>query len=340
MKAKKQPSGNWKVRVYDYTDEKGKKHYRAFTAPSKKEAELLAAEFSNGKKVSENRDMTLRNAYDKYFEIKSNVLSPTTLRSYKGYSRNALQDLMPCKLSSLTQAKIQKSINSYAVSHSPKSVRNVHGLLSAVLTLFDVPIKLNTSLPQRIKKTPLLPSEAEIKAMLSMSEGTDLERAILLGAYGTLRRSEVCALTKQDITANGIIVSKAFVENGQKEFVLKTTKTTESSRFVPLPENILERLKLAPTDRIVNITPNAVSSAFKRLSIKTCGKPYNFHLTRHFAATLYHSAGVSDHWIMEHGGWSNTATLHNIYVGSISEEEERQQYLAFSKIKSMTENMA
>lgn len=37
-KAVKQPSGNWKVRVHEYTDEAGKKHYRSLTAPTKKEA--------------------------------------------------------------------------------------------------------------------------------------------------------------------------------------------------------------------------------------------------------------------------------------------------------------
>lgn len=36
-KVKKQPSGNWRVQVYDYTDAKGKRHYKSFTADTKKE---------------------------------------------------------------------------------------------------------------------------------------------------------------------------------------------------------------------------------------------------------------------------------------------------------------
>ena len=43
---KKLPSGNWRVRVYDYTDESNVRHYRSFTAATKKECSYMAAEFS------------------------------------------------------------------------------------------------------------------------------------------------------------------------------------------------------------------------------------------------------------------------------------------------------
>jgi hypothetical protein len=34
-KAKKLPSGNYRVQAFDYQDSDGKKHYRSFTAPTK-----------------------------------------------------------------------------------------------------------------------------------------------------------------------------------------------------------------------------------------------------------------------------------------------------------------
>ena len=36
--AKKLPSGSWRCRVYDYTDENGKKHYKSFTSDNPKPA--------------------------------------------------------------------------------------------------------------------------------------------------------------------------------------------------------------------------------------------------------------------------------------------------------------
>ena len=43
-KAKKLPSGRWRIQVYDYTGENGKIYRKSFTAETKKEAEFLAAD--------------------------------------------------------------------------------------------------------------------------------------------------------------------------------------------------------------------------------------------------------------------------------------------------------
>lgn len=48
-KAKRLPSGNYRVREYDYMDEDGVKHYRSFTAETKAKAELMAKKFKADK---------------------------------------------------------------------------------------------------------------------------------------------------------------------------------------------------------------------------------------------------------------------------------------------------
>ena len=47
--AKKLKSGNWRVLEYDYTDKNNKRHYKSFTASTKKEAEYMAKEYSHNK---------------------------------------------------------------------------------------------------------------------------------------------------------------------------------------------------------------------------------------------------------------------------------------------------
>ena len=49
-KAKKLPSGSWRCQVYDYTDTTGKRHYKSFTAGTRKDAEYQAAEYALNKK--------------------------------------------------------------------------------------------------------------------------------------------------------------------------------------------------------------------------------------------------------------------------------------------------
>ena len=68
-KAKKLPSGNWRVNLYDYTDPAtGKRIYKSFTATTKKEAEYMAAEYKlDGKqRTASVGDMTLKEAYTRY----------------------------------------------------------------------------------------------------------------------------------------------------------------------------------------------------------------------------------------------------------------------------------
>lgn len=49
--AKRLPSGNYRVRVYDAATKK----YKSFTAETKRQAEFLAAEYSAGKKEKPRR---------------------------------------------------------------------------------------------------------------------------------------------------------------------------------------------------------------------------------------------------------------------------------------------
>ena len=67
-KAKKLPSGNWRVQVFAGTDSNGKRIMKSFTAETKKEAEFLAAQFTARHKepVSE---MTVGKAIDKYTRV-------------------------------------------------------------------------------------------------------------------------------------------------------------------------------------------------------------------------------------------------------------------------------
>ena len=48
--AKKLPSGSWRILVYSHTDQDGKRRYKSFTAPTKKEAEFLAADYQDVRK--------------------------------------------------------------------------------------------------------------------------------------------------------------------------------------------------------------------------------------------------------------------------------------------------
>ena len=160
-KARKLPSGSWRVQCYAGKNAEGKNQYRSFTRPTKKEAEYEAALFAmHYKEISrDSTAMTLAEAMDKYIASKDGILSPSTIRGYDIIRKNHLKGLMDIRLNRLTPALIQEAINQEAKPYidkngktrtpSPKSVRNIHGLLTAVLGEYCPGLRLNTTLPQK-----------------------------------------------------------------------------------------------------------------------------------------------------------------------------------------------
>ncbi len=103
---------------------------------------------------------------------------PTVL----GYKRTKkrMEDIIGVQLNDLTQEKIQRWVNQQAKDHSPKTVANAHGLLSAVLKEYRPSVTLRTTLPSKVKAEIQIPSEAEIRAILKGCRGTKYELPIML----------------------------------------------------------------------------------------------------------------------------------------------------------------
>ena len=323
-KAKKLPSGNWRVRVYAGKNAEGKDVYRSFTAPSKKQAEYLAAEYLAGKKsrtASDNR--TLAEAYARYIEIKRNTLSPATVREYMRAAKHDFPELMPLRLSRLTQEDVQSAVNIMAATHSPKSVRNAHGLLSAVLRMFAPEIRLNTRMPQARKSEIYVPTEREVEDLVRSIRGTELEKAVLLAAFGSLRRSECSALMASDIEGDIVHINKALVLDEHHHWVIKPPKSKAGYRDVKMPPFVIERLIPAANGRVVNILPVTISNSFANAREKHNLPHFRFHDLRHYQASILHAMGVPDKYIMERGGWKTDSTLKNIYQHTMSDKRKQ-----------------
>ena len=324
MKAKKLPSGRWRCRVYDGTDPAGKKIYKSFTADSKKEAELMAAKYAAKHKASGTADRTLRDAYARYIEIKQNTLSPATVREYARAAKADFPELMPLRLSRITQEAVQSAVNVMSASHSPKSVRNAHGLLSAVLKMFAPDIRLTTRLPQARKTDLYVPTEQEVENLVRSIRGTELEKAVLLAAFGSLRRSECCALLISDIEGDIIHVNKAMVLDVHKHWVIKPPKSKVGYRDIKMPGFVIERLvPRTASGRIVDLAPVTLTNYFTLQREKHGLHYFRFHDLRHYQASILHAMGVPDKYIMERGGWSTDSTLKNIYQHTMSEKRKQ-----------------
>ncbi|MDO4460809.1 MAG: site-specific integrase [Clostridia bacterium] len=330
MKAKKLPSGNYRVRVYDYTDENKVKHYKSFTAPTKKEAELLGIKYANYKTQMKalNTGITLGQAYDRYIDSKSNVLSENTLREYRRQREKVFQGLMNIPIDRLNQEMIQLAVNKEAKDRAPKTIKNWYSLLSVVLSVYYPDLKLNISLPQAERHEIVIPTEAEVQKLLEASKqkDSDLYACIVLGAIGCMRCSEVCALTAEDFEDNGVHVNKALAQNSEKKWVVKAPKTTDSKRFVSMPPDLIAEIRPAE-GKLVNFSPDALTRRFERLCRQELGKLFRFHDLRHFAVSyiINTAPSVTQLTLMKRGGWSSSYTMNRVYTHILDEEKRKQE---------------
>ncbi len=318
------PSGSFRVQVYDYTDKDGKKHYKSFTAPTKRQAQSLAADWKANREKMPETDMTLYEAAERYIDAKRGVLSPSTLRGYEGLLKNYLSDRFgQIHLSEVTSRAAQIWISDLSSDLSPKTVRNAYGLLSAALDMFAPELHLKVTLPAKKRPELYCPSDDDIKKLLQHIKGTELEIAVLLAAFGPLRRGEICALTRDDIRGNIIVVNKSMVQGPDKQWYTKQPKTYGSYREIEYPSSVIQRLS-GIEGRIVKASPSQITGRFIRAVTKTEIPRFRFHDLRHYAASIMHAIGIPDQYILQRGGWISDNVMKSVYRNTIDLESVRQ----------------
>lgn len=323
-KAKKLPSGSWRVQVYLGKDKDGKSIYRSVTADTKKEAEFLAAEvrFKHKQKVT---DLTLTEAIDKYCESKSNILSPSTIRGYRTIQRNRLQSLMQLKLSKIDLTKFQQAINADAVNLSEKTLRNSVGLVKTILAVYMPDTRFDVSLPQKRKYEPVMLSLSQLQIFLKALQGDKYEFAILSAAWLTLRASEICGLTWSDYDPDKktLRVRSALVMDENGEYVVSGTKTTESDRTLNLSPYLCHLLDELPrtSERIIPVRPSTIRKRVQKICSENNLPIIRLHDLRHCSASIMLLLGIPQKYAMERGGWSTSQTMEKIYQHTFTDEK-------------------
>jgi integrase len=236
--------------------------------------------------------------------------------------KNRFSSINNLPIHNLTNTDVQKWVNYLSKRLASKSVHDTHGFLISTLDMFAPEIRIKVKLPRKQKSNFYVPSDNDVKRVLEYIQGTDLEIAVLLAAFGPLRRAEICGLTSDDVRENSVIVSKIMVRNEKNEWIIKEPKTDYSYRNVIMPDFVIDKIKDIEGP-LIKVTPDTLTEQFGKLFKHINVPKFRFHDLRHYSASIMHAIGIPDQYIMQRGGWSTDGVMKTIYRNTIDDQTKK-----------------
>ena len=322
-RATKLPSGNWRCRVYAYTDDAGKKHYESFTASTKQQAEMMAARYANTADKKRASDITVKEAVENYLKANEGVLSPSTILNYTKDAKR-LEPLNNIRIRKLTSNDIQSWISELSAKGlAPKTVKNTYGLLRTSLTFSGLENNFVIHLPKVQKKRKFAPENEQIIALYNAAP-RKMKIAIALAAHHSLRRGEISAIKYKDITGNVLYIHADMVRGKDGWVYKEIPKTETSNRNVYLSDEELALLGVgAPEDYVVPLVPSSIGTNFYNIRNRVGLEHIRFHDLRVYFASISVAMGMSETTLAHLGGWKEGSTvLRDHYKKSIESIDE------------------
>lgn len=326
MTIEKLPSGSYRATIM----RDGRRYRILFDhKPTKREAENALAEKISVEGNKQNGQLTFAQACDKYVEMKSNILSPNTVREYS-LTKNRLSPwFVEMLIDDISQVSINKQINELSARLSPKTVRNYHGFISAILGTFRPDMKIYTTLPQKRKSEPYIPSDEDVRRILDAVRDTEYYIPIVLACYG-MRRGEILALTPEDIDEDIVHIRKAMALDSERKKVTKSTKTTDSERDIIIPREIADQIR--QQGYVYRRKPGGITEKLESVQDKLGISRFPLHKLRHYFASKMLTI-TDTQTVQALGGWKTDSVLKNVYAHSIKEEQEKAKREAVAQLK-------
>lgn len=324
-KFEKDSKGFWHTRI-DYYDENGTRHFKRFKAGSRAELAQAVASFTAENTAQQQINNTFDKALEDFIDNRRNVLSPSTVREYHTLRRNAYTRLREINLDEINVRLVQQTINDYAEEHSPKSVRNAFGLLTSFFKAVRPNLNLTSVLlPQKLITEVVIPSSEEVTRLLQacLDYDPNIYLPILLGAFMGLRRSEVFALTWDDINLKGgyININKALVK-GNYGYVVKAPKSKAGYRRIDIPNIVMDYLKRHKKEPLFTYGTDSFQIRYAKLA-KMIGITTSFHALRHYYASVMLLNNVPTKYAMQRMGHATPDMLNRVYQHVFEDEQQK-----------------
>jgi len=315
-KIEKLPSGSYRIRkqINGKSIQFSFGHY-----PTEKEILMKMGDYLDD--VHAPKDVLIfMNAAKQFVEMRRNVISPRTVKEYSEMPDRLSDKFNALNVYDITLNDVQSEVNRLAIKRSPKTVKNYSSFICSVIKAYRRDFGGQITLPQPVKKEPYIPTDEEVVRFLQYIKDNRPKYYVLvvLSAY-SLRRSEIMAITADDLDGNILHVTKAKVQDDNNNWIIKPTKTPKSCRSIEIPQDVADMIR--QNYYAFNYHPGDISkvinTACKNLNIKR----FTLHKLRHYFATRLLANNVDVMTIASLGGWSSPAMIYNRYGHAIEEKK-------------------
>ena len=247
MSVRRLASGSWNYRKmingknYSFTSEEklqDKEVKKRFNA-------LIATEEARSAEEKVMQKTSFGAAAESYLRGVEGVLSPSTLTAYDNYRKYIAAHygwFNSLPVDRINTAAVQALISEYGNSKDPKntrqttkrsakSVKNFCGFIMSVMRIHAPEVELRPTLPRVQPNERYVPTDDELQMVIDEIRTSPVFRRylvpIMLASLG-LRRSELCALTLDDLDENNILTIKITIERGLMILVPRRISETSS----------------------------------------------------------------------------------------------------------------
>lgn len=347
----KRRDGRWEGRYIAEYDVNGKAKYRAVYAHSYNDVKqkLLNAKTNNtAGRISISSVTSVKEWFTQWLnELKSSIKESTYV-IYKRYVENHINPFFgDLSLKKLNEAIIQRFVDSKS-DLSPVTVRDIfiffrtgiqkaNKSFSLSISFDDIKLPKSTVHSFRVFSKE---EQRDIESAINSSESVHNDIGVLICLYTGLRIGEVCALEWNDIDFSRkiITVSKtiqriADTDNGGTKIVITAPKSFRSSREIPIPEFLVQRLKIHKQQYgngcyVLNIggkpmEPRTYQYRFQKLLKIANVEKANFHTLRHTFSTRALELGFDIKTLSDILGHANAAITLKKYAHSLDEHKRK-----------------
>ena len=308
---------------------------RSCRGMNKKQAEALLQKIEYEIRYgtyADHKNISIADFLSKWMEVCSNRLSHLTIKGYQiAIDKHINPRIGGLKITRLKPLHIQELYTNLMTSGlGPKSIKNIHGVLSSGLTqavkwqILNINPAFAVDLPKRYKPIINPGNYMDYSRLIEALEGSIYKIPVLIAIGTGMRKGEILGLHWEDYDKEKqvLIVRRSMVQLRENQIIEKSTKT-EKTRVVKIPGFLAYLLDdyrktndtpwICITKENKRMTPASLQNGYYRIR-KELGIEVTLHGLRHGQATMLLAAGVPVKVVSERLGHSNVYITQDTYA--------------------------